>query len=67
MAITLKAARVNRNMTQSEAAEKLGISKDTLRNWEQGKSFPDVKAIKQIETLYGLSYNEISFLPSHSA
>ena len=67
MAITLKAARVNRNMTQSEAAEKLGISKDTLRNWEQGKSFPDVKAIKQIEALYGLSYNDISFLPSHSA
>lgn len=67
MAITLKAARVNRNLTQPEAAELLGISTDTLRNWEKGKTFPDVQAIKLIEETYGVSYNELIFLPEHSA
>lgn len=67
MAITLKAARVNNNLTQNEAAEMLGVSTDTLRNWEKGKTFPDVQAIKLIEKTYGVSYNDIIFLPEHSA
>lgn len=67
MAITLKAARVNANLTQPEAAEKLGVSTDTLRNWEKGKTFPNVQQIKNIEDAYGVSYNDLVFLPTHSA
>lgn len=36
--MTLKAARINRNLTAKEAAEKLGISVETLSNWEKGVS-----------------------------
>ena len=67
MAITLKAARVNSNLTQPEAAEILGVSTDTLRNWEKGKTFPNVQQIKCIEEAYGVSYNDLIFLPEHSA
>ena len=63
MAITLKSARVNKNLTQAEAAKKLGISTDTLSNYERGKSFPDVPTIKRIEDLYGLPYSELIFCP----
>lgn len=62
MAITLKAARINKNLTQLQAAQKLGISKDTLRNYEQGKSYPDVPLIQKIEKLYGVTYNDLIFL-----
>ncbi len=62
MAITLKAARINKELTQLQAAQKLGISKDTLRNYEQGKSYPDVPLIKKIEKLYGVTYNDLIFL-----
>lgn len=62
MAITLKAARVNVGLTQSEAAKKLGIATDTLRMYESGKTFPDVPTIKKIEGLYHVSYNDIHFL-----
>lgn len=62
MAITLKAARVNKKLTQMQAAEKLGISKDTLGNYERGVSYPDVPMLKKIEELYGVSYNDIIFL-----
>ncbi len=62
MSITLKAARVNQNLTQAEAAKKLGIAVDTLRQYETGNTFPDVPMIKKIERLYSVSYNDINFL-----
>ena len=62
MAMTLKAARINANLKQEEAAKKLGITTDTLSNWENGKTFPNVPQIKRIEDLYGLPYSEIIFL-----
>lgn len=64
MAITLKAARVNAGMLQKEAAKKLGITQDTLRNYENYKSYPDVPMIKKIEELYKISYNDLIFMPS---
>jgi putative transcriptional regulator len=63
MAITLKAARVNKKLTQQKAALLLGISVDTLSNYERGKHFPDVPIIKKIENLYETSYDSIIFLP----
>ena len=65
MAITLKAARVNRGLKQTEAAAKLGISPEALARWEKGKSFPTVPQITKIEELYGVSYADINFLPSN--
>lgn len=64
MSITLKAARVNKNLTQVEAAKLLGISKDSLWNYENGRSFPDVRVIKKMEEVYELSYSDINFLPN---
>jgi len=61
MTITLKAARVNKGLTQPEAARLIGVSKTTIINWERGKSFPDVKEIKKIEEVYGIGYNNIFF------
>lgn len=61
MSITLKAARVNKNMTQVEAAKALGIAVDTIRQYEAGNTFPDVPMIQKIEKLYSVSYNDINF------
>lgn len=61
--LTLKEARERRGMKQTEAAEKLGISRDTLSNYERGKSYPDVPVIRKIEQLYGIPYENILFLP----
>ena len=61
MNITMKAARVNQNMNQAEAAKLLGISRKTLQNYEAGASFPDVPILKRIESLYKVSYSDINF------
>ena len=61
MGITLKAARINCNMTQEEVAKVLNVSKYTIGNWENGRSFPDASKIKEIERVYKISYNDIIF------
>lgn len=61
MAMTLKAARVNAGLTQPEAAAQLGVTKNTLSNWELSRSFPTVPQIKQIERLYGVEFGDLAF------
>ena len=36
--ITLKAARVNAELTLDEVAERIGKSKQSIENWENGKT-----------------------------
>lgn len=61
MVVTLKSARVNANLTQAEAAKKLGISVETLVNYEKGKSFPNIPVLKRIEEVYSIPYSNIFF------
>ena len=63
MAITRKRARIKAGLTQARAAELIGVTADTLSNYERGKSYPDVPIIKKIESVYGLSYSDIIFCP----
>ena len=62
MAITLKSARVNKGLTQVKAAKLIGITPDTLSNYERGKSYPDVPIIQKMEQVYGVPYSELIFL-----
>ncbi len=61
MAITLKAARVNAGLSQTEAANQLGISKNTLCNYEKYRTIPDIEMSKKIAALYNWSVNDIIF------
>ena len=66
MQLTLKALRNNKNLTQAAAGQLLGVTEDTISNWERGLSYPNVPQIKRIEDLYGVPYSEIIFLPIKS-
>ena len=57
--ITLKAARINAGLSQSEAAEKMGVNVMTVSNWETGKTVPDVEDFKRLCELYGWPENGI--------
>ena len=59
MAITLKAARVNAGLTQTEASKSLGISKSTLLNYEKYRTIPDIETAKALAALFGRSVDEI--------
>jgi hypothetical protein len=49
-------------ISQLEAAKLIGVSKDTLSNYERGTSFPDVPIIEKIEKVYDIKYDQIIFL-----
>lgn len=61
MAIQLKAARVNANMTQEEVAKELGISKNSVVNYESYKSTPDVALAKKMAKLFGMRVDDIKW------
>ena len=63
--ITLKAARVNAGLSQKEAALKLKVSNSTLSKWEKGRTVPDVTFVPKICDLYGVSYDNLNFLPNN--
>lgn len=64
--ISIRAARINAGYLQKEAAERLGVSNKTLGNWEKGITFPPADKIPAICELYGVSYDNLNFLPSDS-
>lgn len=59
MRISIKAARVNMEMTQEEAARKLNITKKTLASWEKHKTMPSADKVSMICKLYEISYDNI--------
>jgi transcriptional regulator with XRE-family HTH domain len=64
--ISLEAARTNAGLTQKEVAKALGKSNKTVCSWEKGKSFPNAMEIDALCKLYGVSYDNINFLPNDS-
>lgn len=60
--MTLKAARVNANLTIIEASKELKVTPQTLSSWENGKTFPNVDMLPRIENLYNVKYDRINFL-----
>lgn len=61
--MTLKMIRELLGYTQESAAKLIGVSTDTLGNYERGKSYPDIPVLRKIEEVYGVPYNRIIFLP----
>jgi DNA-binding XRE family transcriptional regulator len=66
--LTLKACRVNVNASAGEMAKAVGVSEDTIYNWEKGKYAPTYKnMLKIIEFFesknFSITINDINFLP----
>ncbi len=62
MQITLRAARVNKGLTQKEMASLIGVNHTTILKWEKGETYPDVINIRKIEEVLGVKYDDIIFL-----
>lgn len=66
MKISIKGARVEKNMTQSQVGKEMGVTKDTISNWERGKTAPTGKQLLKLCELYNVSPSDI-FLPEKLA
>lgn len=61
MKATLRMLRERKGWNQETAAKKLGISTNTLSNYEQGKTYPNVVTVKNIEKAYKVKFADIIF------
>ncbi len=55
----LKEARLNSGLTQEQVAEKIMVSRQTISNWENGKSLPDIVSVMNMSDLYQISLDEL--------
>lgn len=51
--------RKERNMTQMELAERLGITDRAISKWETGRGFPDVSLLEPLAEILGISVTEL--------
>lgn len=63
MKISLKALRVNADMTQESASKALNITTRTLQNWENYETFPTAQQLLKICEIYNCEISDI-FLPA---
>lgn len=54
-----KAARAVRNLTQVDAATKLGIAPSTLSKWESGETEPTASQLFTMSTVYGIETDKL--------
>lgn len=55
----IKRFRLEREMTQRELAERLGVSPKTVSKWETGLGAPDISQIVPIANVFGVSADEM--------
>ena len=46
-------------LSQEQAAEALGVSRQTISNWENGKSYPDIISVIRMSDLYSVSLDHL--------
>ena len=55
----LKDARMKSGFTQETVAEKLHVSRQTISNWENEKSYPDIISVIALSDLYSISLDDL--------
>ncbi len=55
----LKNARNSNKLTQEQAAEVLGVSRQTISNWENNKSYPDIISVIKMSDIYSVSLDHL--------
>lgn len=55
----LSELRRERNMTQEQLGQRLGVTNKTVFRWENGNYLPPVEMLQQLSEIYGISINEL--------
>ena len=55
----IKQMRVERKLTQEQMADRLGVSRQAVSNWENNKNLPDLELIIAISKLFSVSLDDL--------
>lgn len=56
----LKELRIENNFSQEKLAEILNVSRQTISNWENERSYPDVHNLIMLCDIYSVSLNTLA-------
>ena len=51
--------RKSEKLTQEKLAEKIGVTRQTISNWELNESSPDLKQAKELSNVFNISLDEL--------
>lgn len=57
--VKLKNARAKEGLTQEYVAEMIQVSRQTISNWENERSYPDIISVIKLSDLYHISLDEL--------
>ena len=57
---TIRKYRKEKNLTQEEMANRLGVSAPAVNKWENGNTMPDIMLLSPIARLLGISMDSWS-------
>ncbi|MFR6317117.1 MAG: helix-turn-helix transcriptional regulator [[Clostridium] innocuum] len=55
----LKVARINSGLTQEQVADDIKVTRQTISNWENERSYPDIMNVIDLSNLYSLSLDDL--------
>ncbi len=55
----IKKYRRMMNLSQEELAERVYVTRQTISNWETGKSYPDIHSLLLLSTLFNISLDQL--------
>lgn len=55
----IKDARLQKNITQEDLAEHLGVTRQTISSWETGKSYPDIISVIKMSDIFDISLDKM--------
>ena len=55
----IKRLRKNKNITQEQIAEILGVSITAVSKWERGETYPDITLLFPLAHYFGVSLDEL--------
>ena len=56
---TIRRLRLERDMTQEQLADALGVSFQSVSRWESGTNYPDIELIPDIAVFFGISADDL--------
>ena len=55
----IKKYRTEKNISQEELAEKIFVTRQSISNWENGKTYPDIHSLLLLSSLFGISLDQL--------
>ena len=57
----IRQLRIERGLTQTQLAERLNVTRQTVSSWERDMSHPDINTLQEMASIFGISIEELIY------